>query len=58
MNVDGRYLAGLTVFAAVVEAGTFAMAAAVTGGEITVRGVDPAHLAVLIDAVHELSRRS
>jgi len=27
MNVDGRYLAGLTVFAAVVEAGTFARAA-------------------------------
>ena len=32
-----------------LEAGTFAMAAAVTGGEITVRGVDPAHLAAFTD---------
>jgi len=32
-----------------LEAGTFAMAAAVTGGEITVRGVDPKHLAAFTD---------
>jgi UDP-N-acetylglucosamine 1-carboxyvinyltransferase len=32
-----------------LEAGTFAMAAAVTGGEITVRGVDPTHLAAFTD---------
>jgi UDP-N-acetylglucosamine 1-carboxyvinyltransferase len=32
-----------------LEAGTFAMAAAVTGGEITVRGVDPAHLRAFTD---------
>ena len=32
-----------------LEAGTFAMAAAVTGGEITVRGVDPRHLAAFTD---------
>jgi len=32
-----------------LEAGTFAMAAAVTGGEVTVRGVDPAHLSAFTD---------
>jgi UDP-N-acetylglucosamine 1-carboxyvinyltransferase len=32
-----------------LEAGTFAMAAAVTGGEITVRGVDPRHLSAFTD---------
>jgi len=32
-----------------LEAGTFAMAAAVTGGEITVRGVDPTHLSAFTD---------
>ena len=32
-----------------LEAGTFAMAAAVTGGEVTVRGVDPGHLTAFID---------
>jgi UDP-N-acetylglucosamine 1-carboxyvinyltransferase len=32
-----------------LEAGTFAMAAAVTGGEVTVRGVDPEHLATFTD---------
>jgi UDP-N-acetylglucosamine 1-carboxyvinyltransferase len=31
------------------EAGTFAMAAALTGGEITIRGVAPAHLAAFTD---------
>jgi UDP-N-acetylglucosamine 1-carboxyvinyltransferase len=34
-----------------LEAGTFAMAAAVTGGEITVRGVDPTHLAAFTDVL-------
>ena len=32
-----------------LEAGTFAMAAAVTGGEITIRGVDPTHLGAFTD---------
>jgi UDP-N-acetylglucosamine 1-carboxyvinyltransferase len=32
-----------------LEAGTFAMAAAVTGGEIVVHGVDPAHLSAFTD---------
>ena len=32
-----------------LEAGTFAMAAAVTGGEITVHGGDPAHLSAFTD---------
>lgn len=34
-----------------LEAGTFAVAAAVTGGEITIRGVDPAHLASFTDVL-------
>ena len=34
-----------------LEAGTFAMAAAVTGGEVTVRGVDPAHLGAFTDVL-------
>lgn len=34
-----------------LEAGTFAMAAAVTGGEITIRGVEPAHLAAFTDVL-------
>jgi UDP-N-acetylglucosamine 1-carboxyvinyltransferase len=32
-----------------LEAGTFAMAAAVTGGDVTIRGVDPAHLGAFTD---------
>jgi UDP-N-acetylglucosamine 1-carboxyvinyltransferase len=34
-----------------LEAGTFAIAAAVTGGEITMRGVDPAHLGAFLDVL-------
>ena len=34
-----------------LEAGTFAMAAAVTGGEITIRGVDPLHLSSFTDVM-------
>jgi UDP-N-acetylglucosamine 1-carboxyvinyltransferase len=34
-----------------LEAGTFAMAAAVTGGEITIRGVDPTHLGAFTDVL-------
>ena len=32
-----------------IEAGTFAVAAAVTGGSIDIRGVDPAHLRLVLD---------
>jgi UDP-N-acetylglucosamine 1-carboxyvinyltransferase len=32
-----------------LEAGTFAMAAAVTGGDVTIRGVDPTHLGAFTD---------
>jgi len=32
-----------------LEAGTFAIAAAVTGGEITIHGVDPAHLGAFLE---------
>ncbi len=34
-----------------LEAGTFAVAAAVTGGEITIRGVDPTHLAAFTEVL-------
>jgi UDP-N-acetylglucosamine 1-carboxyvinyltransferase len=34
-----------------LEAGTFAMAAAVTRGEITIRGVDPTHLSAFTDVL-------
>jgi UDP-N-acetylglucosamine 1-carboxyvinyltransferase len=34
-----------------LEAGTFAMAAAVTGGEVTVRGVNPTHLGAFTDVL-------
>jgi len=34
-----------------LEAGTFAIAAAVTGGEITIRGVDPGHLGAFADVL-------
>jgi UDP-N-acetylglucosamine 1-carboxyvinyltransferase len=34
-----------------LEAGTFAMAAAVTGGEITIHGVDPTHLSAFTDVL-------
>jgi UDP-N-acetylglucosamine 1-carboxyvinyltransferase len=34
-----------------LEAGTFAIAAAVTGGEVTMRGVDPAHLASFLEVL-------
>ena len=34
-----------------LEAGTFAMAAAVTGGEVTIRGVDPEHLGAFTDVL-------
>jgi UDP-N-acetylglucosamine 1-carboxyvinyltransferase len=34
-----------------LEAGTFAIAAAVTGGEVAMRGVDPAHLASFLEVL-------
>ena len=34
-----------------LEAGTFAMAAAVTGGEVAIHGVDPTHLAAFTDVL-------
>ncbi|MEO8511666.1 MAG: UDP-N-acetylglucosamine 1-carboxyvinyltransferase [Chloroflexota bacterium] len=38
-----------TVIGDRLEAGTFAIAAAVTGGEVTLRGVDPLHMASFLD---------
>ncbi|MGZ6214272.1 MAG: UDP-N-acetylglucosamine 1-carboxyvinyltransferase [Candidatus Limnocylindria bacterium] len=40
-----------TVLGDRLEAGTFAMAAAVTGGDVTVHGVDPAHLSSFTDVM-------
>jgi UDP-N-acetylglucosamine 1-carboxyvinyltransferase len=37
-----------------VEAGTFAIAAAITGGSITMRGADPAHLSAFLDVLGEM----
>ena len=37
-----------------VEAGTFVMATAATGGDVTVRGVDPAHLKMELTKLHEM----
>jgi UDP-N-acetylglucosamine 1-carboxyvinyltransferase len=48
-GVDRLHGVDHTVLGDRLEAGTFAMAAAVTGGEITVRGVDPGHLAAFTD---------
>lgn len=37
-----------------IEAGTFIMATAATGGDVTVRGVDPAHLKMELIKLHEM----
>jgi UDP-N-acetylglucosamine 1-carboxyvinyltransferase len=37
-----------------LEAGTFAIAAAVTGGSITMRGADPAHLSAFLDVLADM----
>jgi UDP-N-acetylglucosamine 1-carboxyvinyltransferase len=47
-GVDRLHGVEHTVLGDRLEAGTFAMAAAVTGGEITVRGVAPEHLGAFI----------
>ncbi len=36
-----------------IEAGTFMVAAAVTGGEITLQGVEPAHLTAVVERMRE-----
>jgi UDP-N-acetylglucosamine 1-carboxyvinyltransferase len=48
-GVDRLHGVEHTVLGDRLEAGTFAMAAAVTGGEVTVRGVDPGHLSAFTD---------
>ncbi len=37
-----------------LEAGTFAIAAAVTGGDITIRGVDPGHLGAFLEVLERI----
>ena len=37
-----------------IEAGTFAVAAAVTGGEVRIEGVDPAHLGLPLEKLREM----
>ncbi len=57
IEVEGRRrLRGAThhVIADRIEAGTFAVAAAVTGGEVTLRGAPSAHLGSFLDALHTL----
>lgn len=36
-----------------IEAGTFIIAAALTGGDLVVQGCDPSHLGALLDKLHE-----
>ncbi len=45
VGVDGLAPATHRVLGDRIEAGTFAVAAAVTGGDVTIEGVDPEHLA-------------
>jgi UDP-N-acetylglucosamine 1-carboxyvinyltransferase len=40
-----------TVIGDRLEAGTFAIAAAVTGGDVTIRGVDPVHLGAFLETL-------
>ncbi len=37
-----------------IEAGTFAVAAAVTGGKVTITGVDPAHVGLPLDKLRQI----
>lgn len=41
-----------------IEAGTFAAAAAATGGEVVLRGARPEHLAAVLDKLHEAGVRT
>ncbi len=50
-GVDRLHGVDHTVIGDRYEAGTFAIAAAVTGGEITIRGVDPEHLGSFTDVL-------
>ncbi len=57
IEVEGRRrLRGAThhVIADRIEAGTFAIAAAVTGGEVTLRGAPSAHLGAFLDVVERI----
>jgi UDP-N-acetylglucosamine 1-carboxyvinyltransferase len=57
IEVEGRRrLRGAThhVVADRIEAGTFAVAAAITGGEVTLRGAPSAHLGAFLDVLHEI----
>ncbi len=57
IEIEGRRrLRGAThhVVADRIEAGTFAVAAAVTGGEITLRGAPSAHLGAFLDVLTEI----
>ena len=57
IEVEGRRrLRGATheVIADRIEAGTFAVAAAVTGGEVTLRGAPSAHLGAFLDVIDHI----
>jgi len=52
-GVDELRPAGHEVIADRIEAGTFMSAAAITGGEVTLKGIDPAHLESVIEKLRE-----
>jgi UDP-N-acetylglucosamine 1-carboxyvinyltransferase len=53
-GVDALYGVEHTVLGDRIEAGTFAVAAASTGGEVTVSGFDPAHLGAFNEVLTEM----
>lgn len=57
IEITGReYLgsASVSVIGDRIEAGTYAMAAAATGGDVTIEGFDPSHLGSFIDSMNDM----
>jgi UDP-N-acetylglucosamine 1-carboxyvinyltransferase len=53
-GVDTLHGTDHTVIGDRLEAGTFAIAAAVTGGEVTMRGIDPTHLSAFLAVLESM----
>jgi len=53
-GVDTLHGTDHTVIGDRIEAGTFAIAAALTGGEVIVRGINPAHLSAFLDVLEDM----
>ena len=53
-GVDELHPIEHTVMGDRIEAGTFIMATAATGGDVTVKGVDPGHLKMELPKLHEM----